>query len=597
MAHYLAVLDRDAARRESLTREARRHLGSFNGLAVNGTTKGALTVVWATSPNAPLSISDSGGFAVLIGEPIPGPGSARATAGTIVKDWLQGPLDRVPEAYSGFYLAVVADQDGRVLVGADVLGLFPVYYWASNGVLLVGSSPELFRYHPLFRLAISAEGLAGILLSNGLAGGRALLEEVHRLAPGHLLVALPEQPPSEVTQYALVRSDRYYDLSIGALVDVLEESMDAAIRRCAPTDEHLMLMLSGGMDSRTLAGLLHRQGTPVLAQTLGVSGDIESRCATRVAKALEFKHRIVAESEGDPVAGLSETVRWEHLANGLFGTSGPFHPVTGDQPARTMAGYLIDVLIESLRADRFPGDPFDGMFEHWFQRMNRWGIPPAEVGRLLGDDDLPAICIARMREEFRSASDSPPWARRAMTLRTVGRYRVGVMAWRHSFWSWPAFPALDKELIETINGMPMAALGERHIEEELLCRKFPKLAALPLDQNSFDSTPLRPRLRYLTAQFVLRRLGLRRDPPVRRMPRVGERRYFYRMSDFNGPRWNTIRAEAEPLRGVLDGVVSREVVDRLWPPAGQVVSPEFPMMGTSGAKLLIGLMFWAREHL
>ena len=74
------------------------------------------------------------------------------------------------------------------MAGADILGVFPIYYYADSEILLVGSSPELFRYHGLFRMELDLEGLVAILLMNNSFEGRTLLRGVRRLGPGRVLV-------------------------------------------------------------------------------------------------------------------------------------------------------------------------------------------------------------------------------------------------------------------------------------------------------------------------------------------------------------------------------------------------------------------------
>jgi asparagine synthase (glutamine-hydrolysing) len=83
-------------------------------------------------------------------------------------------------------------------LGADLIGMFPVYWWTGGEVLLAGSSPELFRLHPCFRSSIDLEGLTGILLTMNSVDGRTLLEGVRRLAPGHFLRADGRRPPPVV---------------------------------------------------------------------------------------------------------------------------------------------------------------------------------------------------------------------------------------------------------------------------------------------------------------------------------------------------------------------------------------------------------------
>jgi hypothetical protein len=164
---------------------------------------------------------------------------------------------------------------------------------------------------------------------------------------------------------------------------------------------------------------------------------------------------------------------------------------------------------------------------------------------------------------------------------------------RLSFESWPALPILDREFVDTVARMPLLGASERLLEKKLLCREFPALAALPLDQNSYDSSPLQPRLRYLLAQWLWSRLGLIRGPGA---PRRQERRYYYRVSDFDGPEWLAVRAAAEKLRGKATGVLQPEVLARMLSPSGIQPGPANKLKGATGTKMLLVYLLWASEH-
>jgi asparagine synthase (glutamine-hydrolysing) len=344
-----------------------------------------------------------------------------------------------------------------------------------------------------------------------------------------------------------------------------------------------------------LAGFLHRGGIRTVAITRGQAGDLEMECARRVADALGFEHRSCPEASGDPVGGTLRRARWEHLANGAFtATDSSSISQAGPLPQRIMSGYSVDLLMPEMKLPRLPGDPWDAYFKLWFSRVNPWGFPGDVVSELLGDHDPVRLVMDDLGEQFRAAGSTPARALVAMALRYTGRFRVGSIPWRLSFESWPSLPILDREFVDLVAAMPMAAAGERHVEKELLCRKFPALAALPLDRNSYDSTPLRPRLRYLVTHWARARLGLVRGQDE---PRTRERRYYYRVSDFDGPEWQAVRTAAGPLRAKAAGVLRPDVLARLLaPPSGIHQDAAAKLKGATGTKLLLVFLLWASEH-
>src|SRR5688572_9295721 len=105
-----------------------------------------------------------------------------------------------PPAFDGFHAAFRYDSLHGLIVGADLLGFFPVYYAARAGTVIVGSSPELFRRHPSFPPRLSRAGLTGLLLTHAPFDGAGLLEGIRRLPPGYALVWRNGSEPAEVLQ-------------------------------------------------------------------------------------------------------------------------------------------------------------------------------------------------------------------------------------------------------------------------------------------------------------------------------------------------------------------------------------------------------------
>jgi asparagine synthase (glutamine-hydrolysing) len=135
--------------------------------------------------------------------------------------------------------------------------------------------------------------------------------------------------------------------------------------------------------------------------------------------------------------------------------------------------------------------------------------------------------------------------------------------------------------------MPASTLAERRGQNAVLCRYFPQLAQLPLDRNSYDTTPLQPRLRYLIRQYVWQRFG-------RRSPRKESRRY-YRIYDINGPGWLAVRREAEQSRSLAYEWFDKKVLDTILPPPDVPIPNKDAIIDTSGLKSILGFMLSLRH--
>ncbi|RMF38736.1 MAG: asparagine synthetase B family protein [Chloroflexi bacterium] len=602
MANFVIIVDPDTERRTRFVETIKPLLPPVDGLQTTTEATGDFCAVWASREDAPVSrVADGAGAAVIWGEAIPRESSERLDAARLRDLWREDPALHRPPPLEGFHAAVAYRPGSGVVVGADLLGLFPVYHYAAGEVLLVGSSPELFRHHPAFRAGLDLAGLVGILLTMHSFDGRTLLQGVRRLAAGHLLVWRPGSPPREVQQYAIPVSDRYAHLPFRAHVALLHQVLDEAVARHAPGSGRYSLLLSGGLDSRMLAGYLRRNGVAPVALTLGLPTDIEMRCAIPVARTLGLDHRGVdiAFEQYPRCADLQ--ARWEHLTNGFNDVMhwGIYPHLRGVAP-RVITGYLMDAIVGGSHITWAYSPANNAMtFERFFDRINRWGIRPGVLQRLLRREvfgDLVQETIARIREVYQSYADRESQRAWCFDLHHRQRFHVGGGAWALSFGAWPVLPAVDHRVLETVGAMPAATLADRHAQQALLCRRFPRLARLPLDRNAYDTEPLRPRLRYLLVKGLSRQLGLHR---LRRVweRRNGERRYYYRIYDINGPGWVAVRRGAEPHRERVLHLFHPEVLAEVLPAPDQPLPCRDGIIDASGAKTLLGFLLWARDHL
>jgi asparagine synthase (glutamine-hydrolysing) len=311
MANFVVVVDHDSERRARFIEAIEPLLPPVEGLNIGRCAKGDFCAIWAASEKAPKSqVADDTGAAVIWGEAIGEPGPKRITARELRQLW-NSPQGCVQGVFDGFYAAVLYDQRFGIIAGADLLGIFPIYYYGTDDVLLIGSSPELFRHHPAFRMEFNPRGLVGILLTIHIFEGDTLLRGVRRLGAGHALVCRLGECPKEVRQYKLPVSDKYFDLPFSAHVTMLDGVLNETITRHVHAGKRHSLLLSGGLDSRMLGGLLKRNGfDDITALTLGLPSDIEMKCAIPVAHTLGFKHHAVDISYDGYPEYANLVVRW-----------------------------------------------------------------------------------------------------------------------------------------------------------------------------------------------------------------------------------------------------------------------------------------------
>ncbi len=594
MANWLLIVDGDAGRLEACAARARSSVAPLSGLQHGSCAGRWWAAVWAAGPRAPVSwTTDAAGGAVLFGDAI-GDDGARQDPASLRQAWAGGRCVQ----WDGFYAAIAVEDTTRTAtVAADVLGVFPVYWWAADGVVLAATSPDLFRAHPSFRPSLDLEGLAGILLTNGLVDGRTLWQGVRRLSPGCGL-RVREGRAEEGDVYRLPLHTDAIDLPLDGHVRQIASAIEGAVRRHVPQGQPCGLLLSGGIDSRQLAGALQAHGRDVRALTLGRADDIEMSCARAVARELGLEHEAAdVDATAFPDAA-DRLARWEMLAAGFAGVpEWTMHDAIARLPDRVVMGHLLDAVAGGSHvAWAYDANTGTMGFEALWARVTAWGFSGSALDALL---DAPSRDVRRAvedgaRRRYEAAAERAHHRAWWFDLAHRQRFHVGSALWVTSFASWPVVPALDREVIRAAAALPASSLANRRAQTGALIRAYPRLAGLPLDRNSYDRRPLTPRLRdevrhWMTDRWsdLQRRAAHRTGRPVR------ERRYYRRLYDLNSPGWRAVRRHAEPCRATLPAALVPAAVASAWPGADIDLAFADPIRDASPAKLLMGLAVWS----
>jgi len=606
--HVALVHDPDPARRAAFRAAVRSRFAAEAGVVTRERSRGAWWLGWAAASHVPTTLGEP---ALPSGETGGGPAGSRSDGGvtlllgdafdTDTGDRLDatGMAERlrVPVASGtvadGFFLALHVEGD-RLAVMTDPLGLLPVYHVSRGPVVVVATSPHLATCHPSFPLELDPRGLVGLLLTQDPVADRTLVAGPRRLGPGASLEWSISRGAREITGYRLPATrdeSTPADEQIARVGDTLAE----AVRRELAGRTSPSYLLSGGRDSRLLAGLAAETARGGRALVMGRDGDYEVETARRVAAVLGLE---VATHDPAPAGYLEaarRSARWEPLVGGVSDVHvwDLVEPLARLSPA-CVNGYVVDSVVGGtwFYSERHPtrSAPFSAVLE-W---ANAWGVPRDRLERLLRPE-LAALVrdvIGDLERAYTEASADPserPWR---FIMTHANRYRVGGNAWRVSFGAWPVMPALHVSLLDAVASADQRAIAQRRAQDEILRRRLPALARIPLvDRNADLAAPLRPSWRDRLAFGVRARLGPAPGDRARRR----ERRVNWRAFDFNHPGWREIRRSAEPYRDCLSEFFRMEEVARYLPgPEETPVSHTF--FDLMGPQVLVGLILWAREH-
>jgi asparagine synthase (glutamine-hydrolysing) len=157
----------------------------------------------------------------------------------------------------------------RLLLARDRLGIKPLYYWISGGVLVFGSEIKAILAHPGVSREVNVTALDLYLTLQYVPAPWTMFEGIQKLLPGHLLVWGDRE----------ARIERYWDVVFleaprpvreADAVEALRERLEEAVRYRLIADVPLGALLSGGVDSSVIVALMARAASgPVKTFTVG----------------------------------------------------------------------------------------------------------------------------------------------------------------------------------------------------------------------------------------------------------------------------------------------------------------------------------------
>lgn len=600
MANFIAVYDKKKQRRVAFEKKCIKKIAVFKDLKQGRITKDNFSLLWASNKNAPVDIyQDKEHVAFVIGEAICPGSDERLSAKGIKEEW-KNIKSAKSNYYDGYYLALNYSTEKGLIAGGDILGLFPIYYYTDNEILLIGSSPELFKYHDCFEPKLSIEGLTGMLMTMHSVEGLTLWKNVHRLKAGYLLADDINTQIREVKQYSLPLSQKYYGLPFSKQIELIHQKLGEAVERHAPAGQKYSFLFSGGLDSRMLGGYLKNRKKDITAITLGKTSDKEMKIAKKVMKSFSFQHDCINISFDEYARGANLSAKWEHGLHG-FNTISVWNLkgiLERKESIKVISGIIHDsILGSSIYNNIGYSDDLETDFSKLFSSVNRWGVPYKSIVELISNstnNSLPKVIKIKLKEQFYNYSESD-YERRIwlFELFNRARFHLGGYIWKMSFGAWPVIPIIDSTLLEIICGVPQAIKVNRRAQRELVKTYFPVLARLPLDHNSKQSDQLIPTWNFLLKRKIKNsRIFNNRIANAFKADRK-KTLYYPRTMNIDNAGWKNIRKEAESARSLTSNIFDQNKLSQLLPKPNEEIGKR--LEDVSGLKTLLGFMLWLKK--
>jgi len=310
----------------------------------------------------------------------------------------QGP-DFLHELRGMFAFALWDGPRKQLLVARDAVGKKPLYWRSEGGTFAFASELKALLADPSMPRAVDPRALHAYLTLQYVPSPDSILEGVHRLPPGSLLLVTPEG----------VEERRWWSPPAGETLEIgddeaaseLSRLLEEAVRLRFMSDVPLGAFLSGGIDSSLVTALMARQmDRPVKTFTIGFEGAPEDETvhARTVARHLGAEHHEfvirpdalsilpwlvwhldepLADASTLPTWAVSEMAR-QHVTVVLSGDGGD-ESFAGYETYRLADLYrAVDRVPVALRASIAALARAGGIDGAWGRRIGRLALDPVE---------------------------------------------------------------------------------------------------------------------------------------------------------------------------------------------------------------------------
>ncbi|MBK8303760.1 MAG: asparagine synthase (glutamine-hydrolyzing) [Pyrinomonadaceae bacterium] len=196
----------------------------------------------------------------------------------------------------------------KLIIARDRFGEKPLYYGVFDGKLIYASEPKAMLEHPSVNAELDTDALRHYLSYDYVPAPMSIYNGISKLPAAHMLTV----------ENGEIKTRRFWNMSwsarqAGSIEDKASELRDLlsdAVRMQLVSDVPLGILLSGGIDSSTVAAFATQHATErVKTFSIGFEEDSfdESRYARQVAKHLDTEHyeeKLSATTAGDLISDI-----------------------------------------------------------------------------------------------------------------------------------------------------------------------------------------------------------------------------------------------------------------------------------------------------
>jgi asparagine synthase (glutamine-hydrolysing) len=219
-------------------------------------------------------------------------------------------FDCVKHLNGMFAFAVWDPRRAELFFARDRIGEKPFYFTDVGGTFVFGSEIKALLQHPLVTPAVNEAALDGYLTNLVTTSPETLFAAIHKLPPGHRGSCSASGVRTE-SYWSAFSPRRFDDVSIATAAHTVRNHLERSVSQRLLSDVPVGILLSGGLDSTTLAALLQERAQGIATFSVGFDAHPEfdeREHARRVAHHFRTDHHEVILSEREALSFLPKLV-------------------------------------------------------------------------------------------------------------------------------------------------------------------------------------------------------------------------------------------------------------------------------------------------
>lgn len=433
---------------------------------------------------------------------------------------------------NGCFAAAIWDSDAETLTLLnDRFGMRSLYYSHSPGRMLFGSSIRALLADPDLSRANDPRGLAQFFTYGQYLGESTSFAAVSLLPAAGVLTFRVAEDCVDLDRYE--RLGEFWSgrlLSTSESLERIDDALARSVARCTNGTANLGLSLSGGLDARTILGLID-PAQPLKTLCLGIEGSIDVNCAAELARLTNRQHKThILGTEfladfGRHMQNMVHMTDGQYLCQCIVMPTLPLYRDLGiDVLIRGHAGELMHM----SKAYNFSMNPeslklTDETVESWLLRRLQAHMLDGVVGPLFTPTfatNLREMAQDSLRESLAESRGVVPPVHRIWHVFLSERIRRETSLSMTEFGSVveTRLPYLDKALIDALMAAPPELKQDETIQTFVLRKRQPSFlnvvnanTGAKMGAGSFTKTLAKLRLK------VMSKLGVKGYQPYERL--------------------------------------------------------------------------------